>query len=178
MFNFLVVAVLSSGLVNSAGIKLSAASIPQDLKNYSSLTQKIPNETCQNPILHKLNLLEVEGVKLNTLLYLQTAQILKESRAAGTPLGITSSFRTCTEQTSLRQLNCPDPANSPAESCTPATEKPGQSLHNYSLAVDFKCDGYSTFGSSPCYTWLTQNAQRFKLKRHASEPWHWSFTGK
>ena len=178
MFNFLVVAVLSSGLVNSSGIKLSAANIPQDLKNYSSLTQKISSETCQTPSLHSLNLIEIGGVKLNTLLYLQTVQILKESRAAGSPMGITSSFRTCTEQTSLRKLNCPDPASSPAESCTPATEKPGESLHNYGLAVDFKCESYPIFGSSPCYTWLTQNAERFKLKRHASEPWHWSFTGK
>jgi LAS superfamily LD-carboxypeptidase LdcB len=139
---------------------------------------KTPNESCQAPALKKIDLMQLEGLKLNTLIYLQTKQILKEARASQVPLGLTSTFRTCAEQTQLRQANCPDPKNSPAESCTPATEKPGQSLHNYGMALDFKCDGYPIFSSSPCYTWLTQNTQTFKLKRHTSEPWHWSFTSK
>lgn len=152
-------------------------SIIPSLEKIQSQIQPIESETCQTPALHNFNLMELEGTKLNSLLYLQISQILKEARSAGKPIGLTSSFRTCTEQTQLRQQNCPS-LDSPAENCSPETEKPGDSLHNYGLAIDFKCDGYPVFGSSPCYTWLTQNAERFKLKRHISEPWHWSFTGR
>ncbi len=177
MFKLLIIAALSSGIFSSTSLPNSTKKSTQNLSSYSSLLDKIPGEDCQTPALKKLNLSQIEGVKLNTLLLLQTTQIIKEARAASKPIAINSSFRTCAEQTALRSSNCPA-QNSPAESCLPPTEKPGQSLHNYGLAIDFKCEGYPIFGSSPCYTWLTQNAERFKLKRHTSEPWHWSFTGK
>ncbi len=156
----------------------SAVNLPSpQVDLLASETQVIETETCQSDSLHNFDLLDIEGHKVNKLIYLQTKTILQKSRTTGLKMGLASTFRSCSEQAQLRQSNCASNTTS-AESCNPPTEKPGDSLHNYGMAIDFQCSGYPVFGQSPCYNWLKEHASEYKFKQRAEEPWHWSFTAK
>ena len=62
---------------------------------------------------------------------------------------------------------------------------PGTSNHQMGNAIDFECyvngvwNGYSNsnFVSTPCYSWLQNNASKYGLKPYTREAWHWSTTG-
>ncbi|MDD3662572.1 MAG: D-alanyl-D-alanine carboxypeptidase family protein [Candidatus Pacebacteria bacterium] len=87
------------------------------------------------------------------------------------------------QQRALRIKNgCPDIENSPAEDCNPPTARIGRSMHESGKAIDFRCNGKSMMESggknSPCFKWLANNAHNYGLKNLASEPWHWSTTGR
>ena len=87
-------------------------------------------------------------------------------------------YRDPGDQQRLREANCPDPYSSPASSCRPPTARPGQSMHERGLAVDFTYQGRIVSSrSSPAYQWLDANASRFGLYNLPSEPWHWSTNG-
>ena len=64
----------------------------------------------------------------------------------------------------------------PASQCHPPTARPGQSMHERGLAVDFTCNGGGVIGShsSPCFQWLAANASGYGFYNLPSEPWHWS----
>ncbi len=179
MFQIITLVALSVAQINAK------ATLPADPSGpspsiISSVTAKaglIDSETCQKNRLRNYDLMEIGGFKVNKLIYLQTKAALKDANARSVPLALTSTFRECSEQVSLRAQNCPS-SSSAANECSPPTEKPGESLHNYGMAVDFKCSGYAIFGSSPCYTWLKENSSKYKFKQRAEEPWHWSFTGR
>ena len=87
-------------------------------------------------------------------------------------------YRDSEDQRRLREANCPDPESSPASSCSPPTARPGQSMHERGLAIDFTYGGrIINSRSSPGYQWLDRNASRFGLRNLPSEPWHWSTNG-
>ncbi len=173
MVEIFVLASLSLGGINSAQ-NLNVAQ--RNLQNLNQSYAPLASEVCQNPALRKVDLVKVQDIYLNRIFSLQIKGALTQANQAGYKMGIESAFRPCAEQQQLRQQNCPS-AETPAAGCRPPTEKAGQSLHNYGLAVDFKCTGYLKFGDSPCYAWLKSNASKFKLQQRPEEPWHWSLTG-
>ncbi|MGV3759452.1 MAG: D-alanyl-D-alanine carboxypeptidase family protein [Actinomycetota bacterium] len=62
----------------------------------------------------------------------------------------------------------------PASQCSPPTARPGTSMHEQGLAIDFNnCSSRST----ACYQWLSGNASSFGFHNLPSEPWHWSTNG-
>lgn len=62
----------------------------------------------------------------------------------------------------------------PASQCSPPTARPGTSMHEQGLAVDFvNCSSRST----ACYQWLANNASSYGFYNLPSEPWHWSSNG-
>lgn len=130
-----------------------------------------------------LSLVEIEpGVKVNTEIYLQTGLMLKDAAAAGQPLHIDNSYRTCAQQVELRKTNCEtvkaeDIFTKDPKTCKIPTELPGRSLHGAGLAVDLRCDGTLKFEESPCYQWMQQNAAKYGFQQYELEPWHWSPTG-
>lgn len=88
------------------------------------------------------------------------------------------AFRSTTRQVELRRAHCggsfDSVFNAPSSSCSPPTARPGRSMHERGLAIDFKnCSSRST----ACYQWLALNAARFGLFNLPSEPWHWSVNG-
>lgn len=91
-----------------------------------------------------------------------------------------ASFRSYSDQKQARiNNNCPDIFNSPPKSCKPPTAKPGTSMHEGGLAIDFQCDGQIIEKTdNKCFIWLTKNAISAGLKNYADEPWHWSTNGK
>ena len=57
--------------------------------------------------------------------------------------------------------------------------RPGTSMHERGLAIDFTCNGGGVIGSrsGPCWNWLSGNASSYGLYNLPSEPWHWSTNG-
>ena len=67
----------------------------------------------------------------------------------------------------------------PSSQCQPPTARPGASQHERGLAVDFTYNGGSISNRSNAgFQWLQANAAAYGLKNLASEPWHWSTTGR
>jgi hypothetical protein len=87
-------------------------------------------------------------------------------------------WRTVESQIALRRAHCgASPAQIflvPASTCSPPTARPGSSMHERGLAIDFAdCASRTT----ACYQWLAANAHRFGFFNLPSEPWHWSVNG-
>jgi hypothetical protein len=111
----------------------------------------------------------------------QLGSMLSAASSAGLNLG-GGGYRSSESQIALRRAHCgtSDYAiweMSPS-SCSPPTARPGQSMHERGLAVDFTCgSGYAIGRSSPCYSWLVSNAGSYGFINLPSEPWHWSVNG-
>jgi LAS superfamily LD-carboxypeptidase LdcB len=92
-------------------------------------------------------------------------------------------YRSSAGQIETRRNNCGtsnyDIYQKPAGDCSPPTARPGQSMHERGLAVDFTCNGGGAISSqsSPCFRWLDGNASRYGFYNLPREPWHWSSNG-
>jgi hypothetical protein len=109
--------------------------------------------------------------------------LLDLSAAQGVSLCASSGWRSPQRQIELRQQNCGTSYYAiylmPSSQCSPPTARPGSSLHEQGLAVDFSCNGGGAirYGNS-CWNFLVANANSFGLYNLPSEPWHWSTTGR
>lgn len=89
-----------------------------------------------------------------------------------------SGYRDSQRQAELRRINgCPD-LTSPSSTCRVPTAPVGKSQHEIGLAIDFTVNGQTLSSSSAGYRWLKAHAYKYGLKPLASEPWHWSTTGR
>jgi LAS superfamily LD-carboxypeptidase LdcB len=93
-----------------------------------------------------------------------------------------SGYRSHERQIELRREHCGTSQYAvyemPSSQCSPPTARPGNSMHEQGLAIDFSCDGaLINSRSSACFTWLTVWAPRHGLHNLPSEPWHWSVNG-
>lgn len=93
-----------------------------------------------------------------------------------------SAYRDSVRQIELRASHCGTSYEAiftaPSSSCSPPTARPGQSMHERGLAIDFTDTGGRVLTrSSPEFAWLTQNAADFGFFNLPSEPWHWSVNG-
>jgi hypothetical protein len=91
-------------------------------------------------------------------------------------------YRDPAEQIAVRRANCGSSSyaiyEAPSSYCSPPTARPGTSLHEQGLAVDFSYVGGSTIGyGSAAYNWLKANAANYGLYNLPGEPWHWSVDG-
>ena len=119
----------------------------------------------------------VRGIIVDASIGQQLANMLAEADAAGLNLS-GGGYRDPAAQRRLRQQNCPNPVSSPASACSPPTAKPGSSMHEQGLAIDFTNDGSLIQSrSSAAFKWLSANAQRFGFHNLPSEAWHWSVNG-
>lgn len=129
-----------------------------------------------------VDIVNVRGIYVARAIAPQIDALLTAALADGVPL-TGSGYRSPTEQIATRKKNCGpthyDIYDKPSSACSPPTAKPGTSMHERGLAIDFK---YGTqmagqFKNTPGFGWLQRNASRFNLKNFAKEPWHWSTTG-
>jgi D-alanyl-D-alanine carboxypeptidase len=91
-------------------------------------------------------------------------------------------YRDPAAQIAVRRANCGTSNyaiyEAPPSSCSPPTARPGTSMHEQGLAIDFTCNGGGSLStSSPCFSWLRSNADSYGLYNLPSEPWHWSTDG-
>lgn len=108
-------------------------------------------------------------------------RLLADAAAAGVPLA-GGGYRDPAGQIRVRRNNCgtSDYAvyQMPASQCRPPTARPGSSMHERGLAIDFTYNG-RIIGrrSGPAWNWLKANAGSYGLRNLPSEPWHWSTSG-
>jgi hypothetical protein len=171
---------IESGLAESAVLAQRDAALSAELaRQQAALLARLGVGTGRaNPRTSaKVPLATVGGITVNTAIADQVAALLVAA-ATDEILLTGSGYRDPGDQEALRAAHCPDPASSPASACRPPTARPGFSMHEQGLAIDFSYNG-STISSrsSPAYRWLAGNAARYGLYNLPSEPWHWSTTG-
>jgi len=124
------------------------------------------------------DIVSVRGIQVHKSIAAQLAAMLAASDAAGITL-TGGGYRSAAAQIQIRRNNgCPDVYRSPASACSPPTARPGQSMHEQGLAIDFQCNGALIRSrNGPCWSWLVANAARFGFRNLPAEPWHWSTNG-
>ncbi|MGF1599382.1 MAG: D-alanyl-D-alanine carboxypeptidase family protein [Acidimicrobiales bacterium] len=108
-------------------------------------------------------------------------QLLADAAAAGLDLG-GGGYRSASAQIATRRANCGTSNYAiyemPASRCSPPTARPGRSMHERGLAIDFTYNGSLIRSrSGGGWNWLKANAARYGLSNLPSEPWHWSTNG-
>lgn len=111
----------------------------------------------------------------------QVEALLAAASAAGLRLG-GGGYRDPAQQVALRIAHCGptdfDVYEKPSNECTPPTARPGTSMHERGLAIDFTFEGRAIASEDhPVFQWLAANAAAYGLSNLAGEPWHWSTTG-
>ena len=92
-----------------------------------------------------------------------------------------NGYRDPADQIAVRQANCGTSQYAiwemPASYCSPPTARPGTSMHEQGLAIDFTVGGTTIGYGSAAYDWLQAHAAGYGLSNLAGEPWHWSTNG-
>ncbi len=123
----------------------------------------------------------VGGIWVHKSIASNVQALLNAGNAAGLNLR-GGGFRDYASQVATRRANCGptyyDIYEKPSNQCSPPTARPGRSMHERGLAIDFTSHGaLITSRSSAAFKWLQANAARYGLYNLPSEPWHWSTNG-
>ncbi len=111
------------------------------------------------------------------------ATLVDAAAAEGINLG-GGGYRSFESQVEIRKNNCGTSYYAiwemPSRNCSPPTARPGKSMHERGLALDFTCDGALIRSrSNKCFQWLADNLPNsYGLYNLPSEPWHWSVNGR
>ena len=120
------------------------------------------------------------SITVDSSLASSLAELLDAASAAGLDM-CGGGYRDPAEQIALRRAHCGSSSyaiyQAPSSSCSPPTARPGTSMHERGLAIDFTCGGSTIGGGSACFNWLQSHAASYGLHNLPSEPWHWSTTG-
>ncbi|MDW3179469.1 MAG: D-alanyl-D-alanine carboxypeptidase family protein [Acidimicrobiia bacterium] len=120
------------------------------------------------------DIVEAEGFWVHKDVQDAVTRMIQDARADGVTLS-GYSYRSPQRTAELRVINgCPDVYNASPSSCRIPTARPGQSMHERGLAIDFQ----SCWRGSSCFTWLSNNASKYGYKNLPSESWHWSTNGR
>ncbi len=121
----------------------------------------------------------VRGIRVHKVIAPQLELMLQAASLDGIELG-GGGYRSTEQQIALRRAHCGEAGvfTAPASACSPPTARPGSSLHEIGLAIDFTVDG-RTIGSrsQPAFIWLAEHAHEYGFTNLPSEPWHWSVNG-
>lgn len=122
----------------------------------------------------------VGGIQVHQSIAANVQAMLSAAAADGVALS-GSGYRDPSRQIELRRQHCGTSAyaiyQAPPSSCSPPTARPGNSMHERGLAIDFREGGAAITRASTSFRWLAANAARFGFFNLPSEPWHWSTTG-
>ncbi|MGH9289222.1 MAG: M15 family metallopeptidase, partial [Acidimicrobiales bacterium] len=92
-----------------------------------------------------------------------------------------NGYRDPADQIAVRRSNCGSSYYAiwqmPASYCSPPTARPGASMHEQGLAIDFTVGGGTIGYGSAAYNWMKASAANYGLSNLPSEPWHWSTNG-
>ena len=134
------------------------------------------------PQLYSIADMQLVGhIYVNKTIATQVQALLAAASAAGLTLS-GGGYRDSAQQIALRKAHCgtSDYAvyQMPASQCSPPTARPGTSMHEQGLAIDFTNGGALIQDhADPAFVWLAANASRYGLFNLPSEPWHWSING-
>jgi len=120
------------------------------------------------------DIVEAEGFYVHSSVQADVANMIRAARNDGVELS-GYSFRSPQRTAELRVINgCPDVYEASPSRCRIPTARPGQSMHEQGLAIDFR----SCWRGSECFTWLSRNAGTYGYYNLPSESWHWSTNGR
>ncbi len=122
----------------------------------------------------------VQGIRVASSIASQLDALLNAARAAGIELS-GGGYRDPAGQIAVRRSNCGSSNyaiyQAPASSCRPPTARPGSSMHEQGLAIDFTSGGRTLTRGSAAFAWMRANAGSYGFRNLPSEPWHWSTNG-
>jgi len=125
-------------------------------------------------------IVSVGGIRVHQSIAGNLQSMLNAASAAGISLS-GGGFRDPAGQIAVRRNNCGSSQyaiyEAPASSCSPPTARPGTSMHERGLAIDFTQGGGTLTRGSSAFAWLKANAAGFGFYNLPSEPWHWSTNG-
>jgi len=125
-------------------------------------------------------IVSVGGIRVHQSIAGNLQSLLNAASAAGISLS-GGGYRDPAGQIAVRRNNCGSSQyaiyEAPASSCSPPTARPGTSMHERGLAIDFTQGGSTLTRSSSAFAWLKANAAGFGFYNLPSEPWHWSTNG-
>ncbi|HUP86845.1 MAG TPA: D-alanyl-D-alanine carboxypeptidase family protein [Acidimicrobiales bacterium] len=126
-------------------------------------------------------IVDVQGTRVDASIAGNLAGLLAAAQQEGLNLS-GAGYRTGDDQIALRRAHCGSSDYAvfemPADGCSPPTARPGQSMHESGLAIDFTCNGALVSRLDPCFALLTTHAAAYGLFNLPTEPWHWSTTGR
>ncbi len=126
------------------------------------------------PPANAADIFEAEGFWVHRDVQDTVARMIRDARGDGVTLS-GYSYRSPQRTAELRVINgCPDVYNASPSRCRIPTARPGQSMHERGLAIDFQ----SCWRGSSCFTWLSNNASKYGYRNLPSESWHWSTNGR
>ena len=139
-------------------------------------------EAAEQPPIPRSETVEAAGFYVHPAIANQVEGLIAAAEAADINLG-GGGWRSSEEQITLRRAHCGTSQYAiyemPSTDCTPPTARPGSSMHERGLAIDFTCDGALIVSQgNKCFRWLADNAETFGLFNFELEPWHWSVNGK
>ena len=92
-----------------------------------------------------------------------------------------NGYRDPADQIAVRRSNCGTSYYAiwimPASYCSPPTARPGASMHEQGLAIDFTIGGSTISYGGAAYNWMKAHAADYGLSNLPGEPWHWSTNG-
>ena len=125
-------------------------------------------------------IVSVGGIRIHQSMAGNLQALLSAAAADGIHLS-GGGYRDPAGQIAVRRNNCGSSNYAiyqmPASSCSPPTARPGTSMHEQGLAVDFTQGGSTLSRGSSGFHWMQANAGRFGFRNLPSEPWHWSSNG-
>jgi D-alanyl-D-alanine carboxypeptidase len=120
------------------------------------------------------DMVQAEGFWVHKDVADAVGRMMRAARADGVNLS-GYSYRSPQRTAELRVINgCPDVYVSSPSRCRIPTARPGQSMHERGLAIDFQ----SCWRGSDCFTWLSNNASKYGYRNLPGESWHWSTNGR
>ena len=132
------------------------------------------------PITGSGEIVDVGGIRIHNSMASGLQGLLSAASAAGINFG-GGGYRDPAGQIAVRRNNCGSSNYAiyemPASSCSPPTARPGTSMHERGLAVDFTQGGGTLNRGSSGFAWLRANGSSFGFYNLPSEPWHWSSNG-
>ncbi len=128
-----------------------------------------------------VELATIDGITVAASIAPQVHALVTDAGRAGLRL-TGGGYRSPEQQIATRRNNCGPTAydiyEKPSSQCSPPTARPGMSMHEQGLAIDFQCNGrLITSHANPCWQWLNTNASTYGLYPFNREPWHWSRSG-
>jgi len=141
-----------------------------------------PPRVVPPPLVRPGEIVFIAGFGVNKSVAGPFGQMMDAATAAGLDLG-GGGYRDPASQIALRRAHCGptdyDIYDRPSSQCSPPTARPGQSMHEQGLALDFTCSGtLISSQSGECWDWLATNAASYGFFNLPSEPWHWSVNGR
>lgn len=150
----------------------------------------INKKRCFNPInFTPSDLVSVQGYMVSAKIQTDLVAMLQAAAMAGLPLGMTSSYRSYSNQ--VETYNHWVQTNGSTAAADTVSARPGYSEHQTGFAVDVDSGGCSLecFRGAAAYQWMQVHAADFgfierypagleAVTGYSPEAWHWRYVGK